>query len=94
MKKTRVLHTLLVTTSLSTVICGMESTLLSEMQGSKTVNPDRSFNRQLLTNAYSDTLAGMGKDTQEFKDMAKKALNGDWASLAGVGIHQVIDHLN
>ncbi len=94
MKTTRILHTLLVTTSLSSAICGMESTFVAGMKGSETMDPTRSFNRSLLSNASSDTWAGMGKDAQEFKDMAKKALRGDWASLAGVGIHQVIDHLN
>lgn len=94
MRKTEIFRTLLVTTALSTTVCGMESTFVAGMKGSETMDPARSFNRSLFQNAYSDTLAGMSKDSQEFKAMAKKALNGDWASLAGVGIHQVIDHLN
>ena len=94
MRTIRILSTLLATTALSTTVYGMESKILSEMEGFKTMDPSRSFNSLLLSNAYSDTLAGMSKDIKEFKDTAKKALNGDWASLAGVGIHQVIDHLN
>lgn len=72
MRATGILRTLLVTTALSTTVCGMDYKILSEMEGTKTMDPSRSFNRSLLSNAFSDTLTGMSKDTQEFKDIAKK----------------------
>jgi len=58
------------------------------------MDPTRSFGKQALTNVVGDTKKGLAQDAQEFVDLLRKALNGDWASVAGVGIHQIIDQLN
>lgn len=90
MKTHGILRMLLVTTSVSTAVCGMDAQNYAGTRDFDLMNPDRSFGKQVLTRMKTDVKEGIVKDTQEFRVLAKKALNGDWASVTGVGIHQLI----
>jgi hypothetical protein len=91
MKLNRTLRALFLTTSLSTVASGMEG----RIPGMELMDPDRpSFSRRALGNMAHDAIANTSQDTQEFADLLKKIWRGNWASVAGIGIHQIIDSLN
>ncbi len=94
MKTHGILRALLVTTSFSTAVCAMDAMNYAATRDFDRMNPDRSFGKELCTNISTNVKEGATKDIQEFRVLASKAWNGDWASVAGVGVHQLIDHLN
>lgn len=94
MKTQGILRTLLVTTSFCTAVCGMDARNYAGTQDFDLMNPERSFGKQLLTNIQTDIREGLSKDVQGLVELARKASKGDWASVAGAGIHQLIDHFN
>ena len=94
MKTHGILRALLVTTSFSAAVCGMDARNYAGTRDFDLMNPDRSFGKQLLTNMGTDVKEGMVKHTQELGVLASRAWNGDWAYMAGVGLHQLINCFN
>jgi len=95
MNNHRILHALLVTTSLSTVAYGMEGGVNARTPDFNLLDPDRSpFVARAGVRVVQDVRKGIVKDTQESWELLAKAWNGDWSSIAGVGIEEVMEQFN